>query len=146
MDCGRYTSRIQTLEEYMIIGFDISQTGRTKEGCGYFADSLIRQLAISDSENEYCLYRTFGDSYWDPNFDETCEINLPNFRYGLRHNTIEEARCFWQKPPAEIEKQLGFPNIIHANNFFCPIKMDEARIVYTLYDHWSTQGHSFQNR
>ena len=32
----------------MRIGFDISQTGSGKAGCGYFADGLIRQLSLDD--------------------------------------------------------------------------------------------------
>ena len=35
----------------MRIGFDISQTGNGKAGCGYFADSITQQLAKLDSEN-----------------------------------------------------------------------------------------------
>jgi len=119
----------------MKIGFDISQTGAAKAGCGWFADSLIRHLAKLDSENEYVLYPTFGDSCWDADGPEsTLAIAQPNFCRGLSHRSHAESQQFWRNPPADLEAQLGAPDIIHANNFFCPTGLVKARLVYTLYD------------
>jgi len=119
----------------MKIGFDISQTGRLKAGCGYFAEGLIRHLAAIDSENEYILYPTFGDVYWDPDWRAaTVQINRPNFRRGLGHRSFEDMRSFWTNPPADLELQLGQADIVHSNNFFCPTVLKKARLVYTLYD------------
>ncbi len=134
----------------MRIGFDISQTGRLKAGCGYFAESLIRCLAEIDSENEYILYSTFGDTYWDPGWPTaTCQIDGPQLQRGLGHRTFEAAQLFWSNPPADAETQLGNPDIIHSNNFFCPTKLQNTRLIYTLYDlsflehpEWTTE----QNR
>src|SRR5262249_34366219 len=49
-------------------------------------------------------------------------------------------------PPADLERQLGNPDIVHANNFFCPVGVKRARVVYTLHDlgfleqpAWSTE-------
>ena len=50
----------------MKIGFDISQTGNYKAGCGYFSDNLIKNLVECDRENEYLLYSAFGNTYFDP--------------------------------------------------------------------------------
>ena len=36
----------------MRIGFDISQTGDGKAGCGFFADGLIRQLLTIQPKRE----------------------------------------------------------------------------------------------
>jgi glycosyltransferase involved in cell wall biosynthesis len=119
----------------MRIGFDVSQTGQAKAGCGWFADSLIRHLAEIDSQNEYLLYPTFGDLYWDAQGPEaTTQINKPNFRRGLSHPTLAEAQQFWRNPDAQFEAQLGSPDIVHSNNFFCPRGLTRARLVYTLYD------------
>jgi len=134
----------------MKIGFDISQTGKEKAGCGYFADSLVRHLAEIDRENHYLLYPTFGDSFWDPDWPSgTCRIRQPNFRYLQGHRTLEAARFFWNHPPEDFETILGNPDIIHANNFYCPRGLRKARLVYTLYDlsflahpEWTTE----QNR
>ena len=119
----------------MRIGFDISQTGKAKAGCGWLADSLIRQLAEIDARNEYVLYPTFGDGYWDiVGPESTVHIDKPNFQRGLSHATMAEMREFWRNPPSDLETRLGMPDIVHANNFFCPRGLRRARLVYTLYD------------
>jgi len=105
----------------MKIGFDISQTGSAKAGCGWFADSLIRHLAKLDFENEYVLYPTFGDAYWDAAGPKTTlVIEQPNFCIGLSHRCHSETQQFWRNPPVDLEAQLGTPDIVHSNNFFCP--------------------------
>lgn len=119
----------------MRIGFDTSQTGKAKAGCGWFADSLIRHLAEIDHGNEYVLYPTFGDVYWDVGGSEAIvHSDHPNFRRGLRHDTLAEAQRFWRNPGDDFEMQLGAPDIVHANNFFCPRGLRNARLVYTLHD------------
>ena len=118
----------------MRIGFDISQTGTAKAGCGYFADGLMRGLAQIDHENEYILYPTFGDFYFDASMPVFCPIRQENVRYGLRHHVLDKVQHFWRDPPADYEAQMGNPDIVHANNFFCPVKLRKARLVYTLYD------------
>jgi glycosyltransferase involved in cell wall biosynthesis len=119
----------------MRIGFDISQTGNGKAGCGYFADSIIQQLARIDLENEYILYPTFGNVFWDPEWESsTRRVDLPKFRRAEGHTTIDKARAFWSNPPEDLETSLGKPDIIHSNNFFCPRGLKSARLVYTLYD------------
>ena len=119
----------------MKIGFDISQTGSGKAGCGYFADSVIQQLAEIDFENEYLLYPTFGNFFWDPAWRKsTRRIDRPNFRRAQGHRTREEAQSFWANPPEGLEAYLGGPQIFHSNNFFCPSSLKSALLVYTLYD------------
>ena len=63
--------------------------------------------------------------------------------------TFEAAKLFWNHPPEDFETILGNPDIIHANNFYCPRGLRNARLVYTLYDlsflahpEWTTE----QNR
>lgn len=132
----------------MKIGFDVSQTGSLKAGCGYFADSLIRTLAEIDHENQYILYPTFGNDFWDPNWAaESCQINRPNFKRGLVNRSYEVNQDFWSFPPSDWEAQLGQPDIIHSNNFYCPVGLRSARLVYTLYDlaflihpEWTTEA------
>ncbi len=118
----------------MRIGFDISQTGVNKAGCGFFAENLITHLAIHDSQNEYILYPTFGDHFWDNEYATTCQIQGPNFTSGLSHTNIHEAKQFWKSPINKVEEQLGNIDILHANNFFCPPKLENTKIIYTLYD------------
>ncbi|MGD0616376.1 MAG: glycosyltransferase family 1 protein [Bryobacteraceae bacterium] len=118
----------------MNIGFDVSQTGCLKAGCGYFADGLIRQLSEVDHENQYVLYPAVGDHFWDPDCSgSTFSVDRPNFRRTRAPASLESSQAFWRNPPADFEQQLGSPDIFHANNFFCP-ELRKARLVYTLYD------------
>ena len=117
------------------IGFDVSQTGSGKAGCGWYADSLMQRLPRIGSRHEYILYRTFGGGYWDPGGPgATRRIELPNVVDGPSQADQDSAREFWSGPAPDLEAQLGHPDVVHANNFFCPTGLSTARLVYTLYD------------
>lgn len=119
----------------MKIGFDISQTGRSKAGCGYFADSLINELAAIDQENHYLLYPTFGNFFWDPHWEsEVTRIHQPRFTLHHGHKTLAGSQHFWENAGADFEKKIGDPDIVHANNFFCPMGLVRSKLIYTLYD------------
>jgi glycosyltransferase involved in cell wall biosynthesis len=119
----------------MRIGFDVSTIGGMKTGCGYFTDSLLRRLAALDSQNEYLLYPTFGDHYWQPDWRKTFpRLRRPNLKLGQAQHTYTAMQSFWRDPPPDFEAQLGNPHLIHANNFFCPTAARAARLVYVLYD------------
>jgi glycosyltransferase involved in cell wall biosynthesis len=133
----------------MKIGLDVSQTGQFKAGCGYFADSLARELVTTDDQNSYILYPTFGYGYWDPNWPAST-LTPPahsNASRGLGHAAFAELEAFWSDPPADLEVRLGSPDIVHSNNFFCPTGLKRARLVYTLHDlaflehpEWTTEA------
>jgi glycosyltransferase involved in cell wall biosynthesis len=117
------------------IGFDVSQTGRDKAGCGYFADALIQALIDKDHENEYILYPHFGTSFWDPAGNKTTRnIDQRNVSRIVVGDNFNELRDFWEHFPEHGEEKLGNPDIVHANNFSCPRTFQRAKIVYTLYD------------
>jgi len=119
----------------MRIGFDVSQTGAGKAGCGYLADGLIRELAALDHSNEYFLYPAVGDLYWDPECStNTFRSSNPNFRSLPAFKDFESSKRFWQAPPPDFEHRLGDPDIFHSNNYFCPAGLTRSRLVYTLYD------------
>lgn len=119
----------------MKIGFDISQTGKNKAGCGYFADSLIQALTGIDRENKYILYPYFGTSFWDPAGKKTTRsIDQNNVSRIVIGYNFPESQTFWKNFPEHGEKALGSPDIIHANNFSCPCDFHQAKVVYTLYD------------
>jgi len=130
----------------MKIGFDVSQTGQAKCGCGYFADGLIRELAAIDCVNEYLLYPAVGDLFWDPESAATFSCDRPNFRRLSLPTDFEASRQFWRKPQPNLEQTLGSPDVFHANNYYCPLGLRNARMLYTLYDlsflhepRWSTE-------
>ncbi len=118
----------------MRIGFDVSQTGQGKSGCGYVAHSLIQTLQAAGQEHEYVLYRTFGDFYWDPDWARNTYCAGSNTSTGLSHTRLEQARAFWTQPPNDLETRLGKPDLIQANNFFCPTGLTQSRLVYLLHD------------
>jgi glycosyltransferase involved in cell wall biosynthesis len=119
----------------MRIGFDVSQTGADKAGCGVLADNLIRHLPTLMPHDEFVLYPTFGDVYWDERWaEDTVLPACDNVRRGFHHTDFEDARTFWRAPPADLETLLEAPDILHANNFFCPTGLRRARLIYTLYD------------
>lgn len=116
----------------MHIGFDISQTGSGKAGCGYFAHALIKAMLELAPEHRFALYPSFGDFY----FDALMPIQNPyagrDVHYGPRHLTRETARQFWTA--ADVEAELGGPDVVHANNFWCPTQLATSRLIYTFYD------------
>lgn len=117
------------------IGFDISQTGSNKAGCGFFADSLINALAENDQRNNYILYPNFGDSYWHPaGRKKAGHISQPNVRRVDIGNTRHAATSFWSNFPEDGEKRLGNPDIVHSNNFSCPTALKNTKLIFTLYD------------
>ena len=119
----------------MKIGFDISQTGAAKAGCGFFADGLIRELAAKDERNSYILYPAVGDLFWDPNHAaSTFATNRPGIERWMSPGDLHTCRRFWRNPGEDFERRIGNPDIFHANNFFCPLGLKRARLVYTLYD------------
>jgi len=132
----------------MRIGFDVSQTGARMAGCGQVADRLIVELAELSRDDEFLLYPTFGDHYWDPDWAHaTRTIDRPNVRRGLAHATHAEAQAFWTQPSGDFECQLGEPDVVHSHNFFCPVGLKKARLVYTVHDlsflvhpEWSTES------
>lgn len=119
----------------MKIGFDISQTGQNKAGCGFFADSLILALKDIDNNNEYILYPHFGNSFWDPDaLENTRQISSTRFSTKIIEKSYRDLIEFWEHMPEDAENRLGNPDIIHANNYFCPRNLKKAKVVYTLYD------------
>lgn len=116
----------------MHIGYDISQTGSGKAGCGFFAHALIQALLEMAPQNQYSLFPSFGDFF----FDALMPIRNPyasgSAHYGPRHLTREAASRFWTGP--EVESALEKPSIVHANNFWCPIQLQSSRLIYTFYD------------
>ena len=132
----------------MRVGFDISQTGNGKAGCGYLADSLIRAFVDLPGAPEFVLYPTFGDVFWDEHWEKNT-FQHPQRRWPRKldpHNW-ESSRRFWRNPPEDLERKLGSPDLIHANNFFCPKGLKTARLVWTLHDvlflehpEWTTEA------
>lgn len=116
----------------MHIGFDISQTGSGKAGCGYVAHAMISSLVEIAPQHEYSTYPSFGDFYFDPRMPMRSPYQGPRLHYGPRHLTRESAAAFWSDD--RVEQALGEPDVVHSNNFWCPVQFRSTRLVYTLHD------------
>jgi glycosyltransferase involved in cell wall biosynthesis len=130
------------------IGFDVSQTGTRRAGCGHLSLGLARALEQLGATHEYLLYPTFGDAFWDPEGpDATWRGSGPNFHRWPGHTSLPAAREFWKSCAPDVDNALGNPDVVHSHNFFCPVGLQRARLVYTLYDlsflvhpEWTTEA------
>jgi glycosyltransferase involved in cell wall biosynthesis len=115
------------------IAFDISQTGRRKAGCGYYASALLDSLLAAGSKDRLTLMTSFGDFFHEP----TQALAFPHVnkgvRYGPRHLHRKEAEKFWQNQEKG-GRWLEQFDVIHANNFWCPPWPLPGKLIYTLYD------------
>jgi len=116
----------------MKIGFDISQTGDRKAGCGYFADAAIRALIDLAAENSYTLFNSFGGFFFDPDFQPRRPFLGPNIGYGPKHETRAEATAFWTGQ--RLSRRLADLDVVQANNYWCPSRPIRPRVIYTLHD------------
>lgn len=128
----------------MHICYDISQTGAGKAGCGYFAHAMLEAMLQIAPEREFWLCPSFGDFFFDRHVQVT-QYGGPNVHAGPRHASRELAGEFWRRP--DLEQALDRPDIIHSNNFWCPVQLASTRLVYTLYDlgfvaepNWTTEA------
>ena len=120
----------------MRIGYDISQTGPKKAGCGWFAASLLDALvALGEDDLEILLYPTFGDAYWDPAWSKTLRrLPVPNCNLIKTPGSLGEASGFWGQAPETLFELLGRPDLIHSHNFYCPPRIPGVKTIYTFYD------------
>ncbi len=115
----------------MRIGFDVAQTCVEKAGCGWYADSLIREMARMAPEHSYTLYHQFDR--WI-NEDTSGGTVLPA---GVSENPFRgmapgPATAAWDRVRAG-QPLCGRPDIVHANSYQAP-KIRGAKLVFTVYD------------
>jgi glycosyltransferase involved in cell wall biosynthesis len=116
----------------MHVGFDISQTGSGKAGCGFFAHGAIKALLQLAPEYRFSLFPSFGDFYFDALMPLSNPYTGNDLKYGPRHLTRQSAHMFWTR--SDVESLLGSPDIVHSNNFWCPVQFAASRLIYTFYD------------
>lgn len=116
----------------MKIGFDISQTGKTKAGCGYFAHSLIDTLRRRQDGIDYVLFPSFGDFFFDPTLLSDRTLLSEHAKLGPVQATQREAAAFWTA--ADLESRISGIDIVHSNNYWSPAAFTRTKLIYTLYD------------
>ncbi len=124
--------KLSGLEE-LRIGFDVASMSPCDD-FGLSTQMMINTMADKYPDDKFILYKSFGSSLSAPEYSESdSRIKKPNVHYALTDLNDEEAKDFWSDLPHYALLSLGYPDIIHCNNFFCP-DISEAKIVYTLYD------------
>ena len=76
----------------MHIGFDVSQTGTGKAGCGYFAHAMIQAMLEIAPQHCYSLFPRFGDFYFDAFMPALIPCSGRNVHYGPRQCVAESGR------------------------------------------------------
>lgn len=129
----------------MRIGFDVSQAGSQKAGCGYFAYALARALQIFPTDNSITFHPTFGDFFFTKNKLSDYSFIENQSCIGPMFNRKIDADIFWKSN--NVENLIGNLDILHSNNFWCPTNLSNTRLVYTLYDtsfmvnpNWTTES------
>jgi glycosyltransferase involved in cell wall biosynthesis len=115
----------------MKIGFDVSQTAEEMAGCGFFSKQIISHIIEMDKANEYLLYPLFY-GYRHPDYKkafQSSEINVSNF---FLNSSLHNFNRMWDDN-ADKTEILGFPDIVHSNNFSFPVGV-KAKRVMTIYD------------
>ena len=78
----------------MKIGYDISQTGSGKAGCGFFAHSLLNSI-VDDTSYHFVLYPSFGDFYFDQGLQSSTDYRQGNVVYRGACEDKAKASAFW---------------------------------------------------
>jgi glycosyltransferase involved in cell wall biosynthesis len=103
-----------------------------KAGCGFYAHGLLSAMLELAPEHRYSIFPSFGDFYFDARMPIRNPYSGREVHYGPRHRSLEAARKFWTAEA--VETSLGSPDLIHANNFWCPTQLTSSRLIYTFYD------------
>lgn len=115
------------------VAFDVSQTGFRKAGCGFYAESLNRNLRNFCHNIHLHHLGTFGADIFNP----LTALQLPTFQTctssGPRHFSRNSAKLFWSNRYL-VEQSLSNCDIIHSNNFWSPTWKPHQKFIYTIYD------------
>lgn len=131
------------VSEKIAVGFDVSQTGGKKAGCGYFAYALVNAIEQHYKNIDLHLFPHIGDFYFDSLMPRKNPFEFGN--YGPRFQNNFQLKKFWND--INLEKYLEHLDILHVNNFWCPQQLNKTRLICTIYDlgfienyHWTTES------
>jgi len=121
------------------VGFDISQTGKQKAGCGYFSYALLNALQQYEDNIDWHLFPHFGTFHYDAFMP--WKNPFPFGKYGPRIQTNFQVKKFWDS--SNLQAKLKKIDILHANNFWCPTQLNHTKLIYTLYDLGFIENHQW---
>jgi len=118
----------------MKIGFDVSQFGPEKAGCGNYASLLLESIKNTEIIDYINYFNTFGDFYFDRRLSllPINEHKLSFSNLTKNHFSKSKATDFWTKN--DLQDHLLDFDIVHSNNYWCPKNIYKTKIIYTLYD------------
>ncbi len=93
---------------------------------------MIEALLSMAPGNRYALYPSFGDFYFDASTSLRNRYVGLDVHFGPRHFARALASGFWNAE--KLEERLGYPDVVHSNNFWCPTQFRATRVIYTFYD------------
>jgi glycosyltransferase involved in cell wall biosynthesis len=129
------------------VGFDVSQTAEPMAGCAVVADQWMRHLVEVDPSDEFIPYPVFGH-YRHPDFVRATRPAAPNVLADQFRMSWAQLNQAWDRPGSDLHACLGRPDLVHANNYFCPRGLP-VPVVFTLYDLSAVERpawHSERNR
>lgn len=121
------------------VSYDISQVGNNKAGCGFYVYSLASNFQNHTNNIDWNFLPHFGDFFFDGMMPITNPFKFGS--YGPRLFSKSLANQFWNSE--NVENKLGQPDVVHANNYWCPTNIKNSRLVYTLYDLGFLKNHSW---
>ena len=104
----------------MRIGFDVSQTGPGRAGCGAFAAGLLTALAHVDTVNDYVLYPAFGDFFREPHPRSCLRPAGQRFRVGPTFWRFAAQQRFFLPARARVRGQARLARYPPRQQFFLP--------------------------
>lgn len=87
----------------MRVGFDISQTGKRKSGCGYFSSSLLKAVQQYQYTIDWQLFPHFGTFHYDAFMPWKNPFKFG--KYGPRIQTNVQVKKFWNDK--NLEKKIN---------------------------------------
>jgi hypothetical protein len=116
----------------MHIGFDISQTGAGKAGCGFFAHALIDTMLAAAPEHRYALYPSFGDFYFDARMPLSSPYRAARWPMARAISRVPRRRRSGTLPTSR--RGWALPMSFTPTTTWCPTAFAASRVVYTCYD------------
>jgi len=116
----------------MKIGYDYTQPSLSPGGCGWYAHSLLLEMARLTPKNEFLTYRHFGTTVI-PEEQLSPLPHLANLSDPLQKLSRKDLIKTWGRVLNEAAPAPGKPDIVHSLCFQAP-KLGSSKLVLTVFD------------
>lgn len=116
------------------IGIDTNQTFPQIAGSEQIADMLVRDLAKTNSDEQFIIYNCPSAFFYGTDSEEeTLKIELENVHYADATLNSGQSRDFRVRSPNNLMANLGYPDVIHVSSCDFP-DINDAKIVFSVFD------------